>query len=108
MNASNNPVTAYQQTARWGLMLAACLLSSAAMAAGLETEAKGMLTNISSALKIIIGVVAGISLMWQFAQGFMGRKEWADIFQTCAWIVGAACALALAEWLFKSGGAISF
>ncbi|XVN73989.1 hypothetical protein AAEX37_01068 [Oligella sp. MSHR50489EDL] len=77
-------------------------------AGGFASEAKSMMTSIRDGLQIIVGVVATIALLWQFAEGFMGRKTWADVFITCAWIIGAAVAVALATWIFDKGQGISF
>lgn len=75
---------------------------------GLENEATSMLETIRSAILAVVGIVATIALVWQFAQGFMGRKTWGDILETCLWILGAGAGVALATWIFTKGKDISF
>lgn len=86
---------------------AIALVSQAAMAAGFE-DASTMATTIRNGMYTIIGVLAGLALLWQFVQGWGGRKQWTDILETCLWIVGAGAAFALATWFFTKGGAMSF
>lgn len=94
------------------LMFALFLVPEMALAqgssGGFATGAEGMLKDVSLGIQIIVGVVATIALMWQFAEGYMGRKTWADIFTTSAWIIGAGAGIALATWIFTAGKDISF
>ncbi|MGB4882425.1 MAG: TrbC/VirB2 family protein [Neisseria sp.] len=90
------------------IMALGLLISQVAMAAGFEGEATSMMTNIRTGIYAIVGVAATIGLVWQFAQGWMGRKSWGEIFETCGWIVGAGAGIALATWLFTKGGGMSF
>lgn len=94
------------------LMFALFLMPEMAFAqsssGGFSSGAEGMLKDVSLGIQIIVGVVATIALMWQFAEGYMGRKTWADIFTTSAWIIGAGAAIALATWIFTAGKDINF
>ncbi|MDO4997319.1 MAG: hypothetical protein Q4E16_01590 [Neisseria sp.] len=90
------------------IALFAVTASQMALAAGFEAEASAMITNIRTAVYTVVGVVAGLCLLWQFAQGWGGRKTWGDILDTCLWIVSAGAAIALATWLFTKGGSMSF
>ncbi len=93
---------------QWFLFLVFGLLAQLTMAAGLEAEATSMITTIRNVIYAIVGVVATICLLWQMAQGFMGRKTWGDILESCLWIVGAGAAIALATWLFSKGASMTF
>ncbi|CAM5186789.1 hypothetical protein OURE66S_01256 [Oligella ureolytica] len=84
------------------------LMPDLAVAQGFASEAESMLENIALGIHIIVGVVATIALLWTFAEGFMGRKTWADVFTQAAWIIGAGAAISLATWIFTSGQGISF
>ena len=90
------------------MALFAATTSQMALAAGFQEEASGMITNIRTAVYSVVGVVAGLCLLWQFAQGWAGRKTWSDILETCLWIVGAGAGIALATWLYTKGGSMSF
>jgi hypothetical protein len=94
--------------AQWAVAIFFALFAQAAMAAGFEAEATSMITNIRNGIYTIVGVIATIALLWQFAQGWMGRKTWGDILETSMWIVGAGAGVALATWLFTNGGKMSF
>lgn len=96
------------QAAKIAAMIAFGLFAQTAMAAGFANEAKSMVENIRDGIYMIVGVVATLCLLWQFAQGFMARKTWSDVWETCGWIVGAGAAIALGTWLFTSGGKMSF
>lgn len=84
------------------------LLCNVAMAQGFADEASTMIESIRDGIVIIIGIIATVALVWQLAEGFMGRKTWADIFATCLWIFGAGAAVVAATWIFTSGQSISF
>lgn len=79
-----------------------------AQAGGFATEAKSMIDNVQKGIVVVVGAVACIALVWQLAQGFMGRKTWGDVFETSLWIFGAGAAVAAATWFFTSGQTISF
>lgn len=79
-----------------------------AQAGGFSTEAKSMIDDIQKGIVIVVGAIACIALVWQLAQGFMGRKTWGDVFETSLWIFGAGAAVAAATWFFTSGQKISF
>ena len=96
------------KVAKITMMIALGLLAQTAAAAGFAGEAKTMVESIRDGIYIIVGVVATVALLWQFAQGFMGRKTWGDILETSMWIVGAGAAIVLATWLFTKGGSMSF
>lgn len=92
------------------LMFALFLVPEMAFAqdGGFSKTASDMLDDIALGIQVVVGVVATIALMWQFAEGYMGRKTWADIFTTSAWIIGAGAAINLAVWIFTEGTMISF
>ena len=92
------------------LMFALFLMPEMAFAqdGGFAGTASSMLDDIALGIQIVVGVVATIALMCQFAEGYMCRKTWADIFTTSAWIIGAGAAINLAIWIFGAGQKISF
>lgn len=94
--------------AQWFVAILLAMFAQTAMAAGFEAEATTMITNIRQGIYTIVGVIATIALLWQFAQGWMGRKTWGDILETAMWIVGAGAGVALATWLFTNGGKMTF
>lgn len=97
------------KTAKFALMVALGLATQSAMAAGgFANEAKTMVENIRDGIYIVVGVLATVALLWQFAQGFMGRKTWGDILESSMWIVGAGAAIVLGTWLFTKGGSMRF
>lgn len=75
---------------------------------GLEESTTSLLTTIRTVIIAVIGIVATIALTWQLAQGFLGRKTWGDIFESCLWILGAGAGVALATWIFTRGQSLSF
>lgn len=83
-------------------------LSTVAYSAGFGSAVSGKMTELREAILIVVGVVATIALLWQMAEGFMGKKTWPDVFQTCLWILGAGAAVAIANWVFTTGQGISF
>lgn len=96
------------QTAQWLLAIFLSSLCPLTMAAGFEGEVTSMVTMVRNGIYAVVGTIATICLLWQFAQGFMGRKTWGDILETCLWIVGAGAAIVIATWLFTKGGTMSF
>lgn len=96
------------KAAKFVALIAFGLFTQTAMAAGFSSEAKTMVESIRDGIYVIVGVIATVALLWQFAQGFMGRKTWGDILETSMWIVGAGAAIVLATWLFTKGGSMSF
>lgn len=92
----------------WMLLVLFASLTQIAMAAGFEAEAKSMMESVRDGIYVVVGVVATICLLWQMAQGFMGRKTWGDILESCLWILGEGGAIALATWIFTKGGSLSF
>ncbi len=90
------------------MMVTLGLLVQTAAAAGFASEAKSMVESIRDGIYIVVGIVATVALLWQFAQGFMGRKTWGDVLEIAMWIVGAGAATVLATWLFTKGGSMSF
>ena len=90
------------------LFLALGLFSQFAVAQGFAGQVKTNVEQIRDRIVIVVGVVATISLLWQFAEGYMGRKTWPDVLVTCAWILGAGAAIALATWVFTTGQSITF
>lgn len=94
----------------WSLLIAQLFMAQLAMAqvGGFANQAKTMMENIRDGIVIIVGVVATIALLWQLAEGFMGRKTWGDVLNACLWIFGAGAAVAAATWVFTAGQGISF
>lgn len=95
----------------WVVVMTQFLVAHAAfaqMGGGFATQAQSMMENIRDGIVIIVGVVATIALLWQLAEGFMGRKTWGDVLSACLWIFGAGAAVAAATWIFTSGQGISF
>lgn len=89
-------------------VLGLMFFAQAALAAGgLESEVTSMVTTIRTVIYIIVGGVATIALLWQCAQGFMGRKTWGDVFETMLWIFVSGGSIVLATWAFTTGGRIS-
>lgn len=88
--------------------LAAAPSVALANAGGFANTASTMLNNMVDGIVIIIGVIAIIALIWQLAEGFMGRKTWPEVLSTSIWIVAAGAAPALAKWLFASGKSMTF
>lgn len=84
------------------------LMLAAGGEGGFQQEATSMLESLRGVIVAVVGVVATIALIWQFAQGFMGRKTWADIFEASLWILGAGAAVTLATWIFTKGQSINF
>ncbi|WP_434776868.1 TrbC/VirB2 family protein [Neisseria sp. Ec49-e6-T10] len=96
------------QISQWLLAAFLSVLCPLTMAAGFEGEVTSMITMIRNGIYVVVGVVATICLLWQFAQGFMGRKTWGDILETGLWIVGAGAGIVIATWLFAKGGSMTF
>lgn len=90
------------------LLASLMLFANVANASGFADTATTALNSIKDGIVLIIGVVAIIALIWQIAQGFMERKTWPEVFTTCAWILAAGAAPALATWLFTKGQSMSF
>lgn len=89
-------------------VLGTLFAAQAAMAAGGLEAATTQLKSIAETIRIVVGIVATIALLWECAQGFMGRKTWGDVFGTCLWIFGAGAAFFLATWIFEAGKSTSF
>lgn len=83
-------------------------LSPLALAAGFSADATGIITSIRTAIYAIVGVCAGLALLWCFAMGWSGRKTWTDVLELGLWIVGAAASIALATYLWSKGGSMTF
>ena len=90
------------------LFLILGLFSQFASAQGFVGQVSNVMTQIRDGIVIVVGLVATIALLWQLAEGFMGRKTWPDVLITGAWILGAGAAVALATWIFTTGQSISF
>lgn len=98
-------------TRQWVKAIAICSLmgmGQLALAGGFADDAKNMITTIRTGIYGLVGVVAGLALLWQFVMGWSGRKQWTDILETSLWIVGAGAAIALATYLFTKGGSMTF
>ncbi|WP_434779051.1 TrbC/VirB2 family protein [Neisseria sp. Ec49-e6-T10] len=92
---------------QWLLAAFLSMLCPLTMAAGFEGEVTSMIIMVRNGIYAVVGAVATIALLWQFAQGFMGRKTWGDILETALWIVGAGAGIVIATWLFTKGGSMS-
>lgn len=101
----------------WAGVLFATLAAEAAFAAagspgangagGLASEVTNLMETIRQAIYAVVSVLGTIALLWVTAQGFMGRKTWADVFESALWIFGAGGAVILATWIFSAGGKIT-
>lgn len=98
----------FNKASQWALAIMFSMIATSAMAAGFEQEAKGLVEKIRDGIYIVVGVIAGITLLWQFVEGWMGRKTWGDILNTSMWVVGGGAAIVFATWLFTAGGKMSF
>ncbi|MBR5940175.1 MAG: hypothetical protein IKZ88_02875 [Neisseriaceae bacterium] len=100
----------------WGLgavLLAAVFvfMPDMALAGGLgdvESKLTDNLKSIQGILMAIIPIIAGIILVWKCFEGFTQHKPISEIIVTCLWIVGAACAVEFAVFIFDAGKSISF
>ncbi|WP_300647917.1 TrbC/VirB2 family protein [Paenalcaligenes sp.] len=94
----------------WMVFMGQLFMAQVALAqvGGFANQAKSMMENIRDGIVIIVGVVATIALLWQLAEGFMGRKTWGDVLNAGLWIFGAGAAVAAATWVFTAGQGISF
>lgn len=90
------------------MMFALLLGSQMAMAQGFANEAGSMIENIRDGIYLVVGLLAGCSLLWCLFQGFAGRKTWGDVLEIGLWIFGAGAGITAATWIFTSGGSISF
>lgn len=81
--------------------------SSFAAGGGGLSAITGIMENLRSVIYTIVSVLSTIAFIWVCAQGFMGRKSWAEVFELCLWIFGAGGGIALATWIFSQGGSIS-
>lgn len=90
------------------LTLIFCGLVQGASAAGFADDAGNMIKNIRTGIYTVVGIAAGLALLWQFVEGWSGRKSWSDILGTAMWIIGAGAAITLATWLFTKGGSMTF
>lgn len=79
-----------------------------ALAAGGFNQGTDILEKIRDTIYVLVGIVATIALVWQFALGFMQQKQWPDVLGTCLWILGAGAAVAFATYLFTEGGKMKF
>lgn len=106
MKAVHNKQTGQTvKTVAFAIMM---LAAAGASAAGFADDGKAMITQIRTGIYAVVGVVAGLCLLWQFVQGWGGRKQWTDILETSLWIVGAGAGIAMATWLFTKGGSMTF
>lgn len=94
----------------WLLVLFFAGFAQCAMAAGGGFSAEGvaMATEVRNALYTVIGVIAGLCLLWQFVQGWGGRKTWTDVLETGLWIFCAGGSFAIATWFFTGGAKMVF
>ena len=91
------------------LLLAICLcLPMAAFAAGGFDQVTGAIKTLRDNIYLIIGLLAGLALLWACLEGWYHGKSWLDIMKMGFWIVGAGASFALAAWGFKIGGSMTF
>ena len=88
--------------------LAASQAFAAGGGGGGFNEVNNMATTIRTAIYTLVGILAGICLVWQCYLGFAGRKTWTDIAETSIYIIAAGASLAFAGYLFTKGASISF
>ncbi|MDO5151605.1 MAG: hypothetical protein Q4D76_19820, partial [Oscillospiraceae bacterium] len=67
-----------------------------------------MMVKVRTAIYGIVSILGTIALLWLFALGFMGRKQWSDVFESALWIFGAGGAIVLATWIFTAGSHMHF
>lgn len=107
---SNKYLTAAKASFYAGLFFATQYsLANTAPSKGISggfSSATNIVKDIANGLYAIIGVVATIALVWQFALGFMNKKEWPDVLGTCLWILGAGAGLGFATYIFSQGTSI--
>ncbi|PIT60466.1 hypothetical protein [Snodgrassella alvi] len=89
----------------WLIILFFTGFAQCAMAAGGLNASQGvsMVNDIRTAIYVIVGGIAGLCLLWQFVQGWGGRKTWTDIGETCIWIFCAGGSFVIAGWFFTGG-----
>ncbi|PIT54249.1 hypothetical protein [Snodgrassella communis] len=88
----------------WLIILFFAGFAQCAMAAGgMSTQGVSMATEARTAIYAIAGVISGLCLLWQFVQGWGGRKTWTDVMETCLWIFCAGGSFAIAGWFFTGG-----
>ena len=81
--------------------------SQGAMAAGFD-DVSNMATTIRTGIYTIVGIVAGIVVLWQCFEGAQHRKQWGDILITCLWVIGAAASIAIVTYTRTKGGSMTF
>lgn len=89
------------------LATALAVASQGAMAAGFD-DVSDMATTIRTGIYTIVGIVAGIVVLWQCFEGAQHRKQWGDILITCLWVIGAAASIAFVTYLWTKGGSMTF
>ena len=65
-----------KNTRDWVQALLLCSLlgfANMALAAGFEAEASDMVKTFRTGVYAVVGVVAGLALLWNFVQGWGGR-----------------------------------
>ena len=107
MNTSN--VTTNKASLAKSALLATvfAVASQGAMAAGFD-DVGNMATTIRTGIYTIVGIVAGIVVLWQCFEGAQHRKQWGDILITCLWVIAAAASIAFVNYLWGRGQGMSF
>lgn len=83
-------------------------LSHLALAAGGFTEPTAIAIEFRTGLYAFIGVLATATLIWAGFEGAMGNMTWTEILKKCLWIVFAGGSIAIAAYLWATGGKMTF
>lgn len=100
-------ISRHTNTVRTVAVTLALLAAQGAMAAGFD-DVTSMATTVRTGIYTLVGVAAGIIVLWQCFEGAQHRKQWGDILITCLWVIGAAASIAFVTWLWTKGGAMTF
>jgi len=90
------------------LVIALLGMAQAAIAQGFAAPIVDRAEEFRDGVFLLVGALASLVVLWQCFQGMTHKKTWPDILETCAWVVGAACSVALVAWLWTMGQSISF
>ena len=75
--------------------------SAGGLSGGLDT-AKTQVTAIRTALYAIVGIGAGLYLLWQAVLCWNGKKDWSDMVPAIIHVAIAGGAITLATWAWET------
>lgn len=75
--------------------------SAGGLSGGLDT-AKTQVTTIRTALYAIVGIGAGLYLLWQAVLCWNGKKDWSDMVPAIIHVAIAGGAITLATWAWST------